>query len=183
MVRALIDGHKTQTRRLAWSLRDVGDNHTSVPTSWQSVKPGDRLWVRENFTRNKFVEGGLIYTADVVGKVHGRITPCIHMPRSLSRLTLVVVATKIEPLLQITEADAGAEGIVRIDRSLRRHGRLDGYGPPGTPPAAACSTRRNAFGALWCRLHGSQSWDDNPEVVVISFNVHRTNIDAMEKAA
>ena len=54
MVRALLDGHKTMTRRLAY--RD-GTEHYDPKTKrvvwpeslWQRVKRGDRLWVRENF--------------------------------------------------------------------------------------------------------------------------------------
>lgn len=44
---------KRQTRRLAWTVRDVNDNHVRVPTSWQRVKPGDWLWVRENIGARK----------------------------------------------------------------------------------------------------------------------------------
>lgn len=61
MVRALIrevehpgDG-KTQTRRLAWRSKEVAANdhilgstvsRSVVPSPWQKVKVGDRLWVR-----------------------------------------------------------------------------------------------------------------------------------------
>ena len=44
MVLALLGERKTMTRRLAWSA-------PRKPSSWQAVKPGDRLWVRENVWR------------------------------------------------------------------------------------------------------------------------------------
>lgn len=46
---------KTMTRRLAWQepriAVKIGDGPVEpimVPTIWQKVKPGDRLWVRES---------------------------------------------------------------------------------------------------------------------------------------
>lgn len=57
MVQALLTGRKTMTRRLALTSRRLHEESTpttyrstiKIMTSpWQNVKPGDRLWVREN---------------------------------------------------------------------------------------------------------------------------------------
>lgn len=95
MVLALLGGRKTQTRRLAWTLRrpkgenpppnkmwvqgpmgttpptvrladGVGAYYT--PSSWQKVNPGDRLWVRENCA--KISMGGAM-----IDTVHYPATP------------------------------------------------------------------------------------------------------------
>ncbi len=65
MVRALLEGRKSQTRRLAWRSTkwnpDIECKHGRYacpicdgagvkPTIWQKVKAGDRLWIRETHT-------------------------------------------------------------------------------------------------------------------------------------
>lgn len=207
MVRALLDGRKTMTRRLAWNENRLAREmevykaqmangmHLKVhPTIWQKVRPGDRIWVKENFCVAAIEKHSRkpipIYAADH-RPVDGSLEPIRgpkwkssrFMPRKYSRLTLVVTATRMERLQKISEADASAEGIVRIWRSLYRHGRMDGYGLDSTPPESAATTARNAFWELWDNLHGPGSWDADPDVVALTFTVHKANIDKMVKAA
>ncbi|WP_188260679.1 hypothetical protein [Azospirillum tabaci] len=126
MVRALLDGRKTQTRRLATS-----------PLA--KVQPGDRLWVRENFaTSDAYGDPAILgveYAADgstlayANGELHykehgcaqypGPWKPSIHMPRWASRLTLVVESMKVQRLQDISEEDARAEGATQRDTGFR----------------------------------------------------------------
>lgn len=240
MVRALLDGRKTMTRRLAWGPRfqkaidDEGGYpgwrwkcwspgecswpgkkslvrmalpaNTNMlighmaPSEWQKVKPGDRLWVRENLVPTTsgidFAEGGdecldlVAATTEQTAfwdrhalkrgdPINAPTVPSIHMPRWASRLTLVVTATKVERLQAISEPDAKAEGALYHDgrgigHSGWRHDPDHGY---------VFSSAAGSFADLWVRLHGPESWMANPEVVALTFTVHKQNIDSLARAA
>ncbi len=195
MVRALLDGRKTMTRRLAWTFRDVSDNHTKLPSPWQRVQPGDRLWVRENFGHCD--RGRTIYRADDIAKLARerewvswpKWTPSIHMPRRASRLTLTVTGTKTEALQDMPPDDAIAEGMKGItkDGKLVKYGLPDRDGLPGTdddgwPWHEWRISPVDAFEKLWRSLHGDEAWTVNPQVVALTFTVHKSNIDDMPKA-
>jgi hypothetical protein len=103
MVRAILEGRKTQTRRLA----------TNALNGWGRCAPGDRLWVREACAPGPDPAGGYIYRADSRDEDEpdpGRWTPSIFMPRSASRITLRVVSVHSENLQDISDADILAEG-------------------------------------------------------------------------
>jgi hypothetical protein len=184
MVRALLDGRKTQTRRTAWRwVKDRGDRHLSnddadgchQPSPWQRVQPGDTLWVRETWCPVADAQHGEAdwvdyrasprYAAPGVSHPAGweqcpgdpqalRWRSPIHMPRWASRLTLHVEAVRVERLWNMTEADAIAEGVTPSAQNLSGH--------PLTPHVAA-------FSDLWLKLHGPAAWASNPEVVVLTF--------------
>lgn len=170
MVRALLDGRKTMTRRLAWrddpDFLEVGEK--PKPSPWQRVQPGDRLWVRENFIKTP---AGPVYAADgsdhygAGGKI--KITPCIHMPRALSRLTLTVTAVKIHDLYYICHDDILREGVFQAAPNSWTAG-----------DNIYAGSAYAAFSGLWNRLHGKDAWDKMPEVVAITFTVEHRNIDA-----
>lgn len=188
MVRALLEGRKTMTRRLA--LRDgkpgsvaswIKDGKWVARSHWQRVKPGDRLWVRETWMPRAHYEVGgrttdLRFAADFKD-YQGKWRSPIHMPRWASRLTLVVTATKIEKVRNISEADAIAEG---IGRNPVQEGTWIAY--PERSSADGYMKATESFRSLWVDLHGAASWVDNVEVVALAFDVHKTNIDAMPKA-
>jgi hypothetical protein len=134
MVRALLAGTKTQTRR-AWPEQPPpGVQVAWVPgetSAGRYGKPGDRLWVREAFSGPHCMEktdelpamppgqwpqeSAIWYWADG-NPDYGdwtRPRPSIHMPRWASRITLEVTEVRVERLQDISEADAIAEGIER----------------------------------------------------------------------
>jgi hypothetical protein len=150
MVRAILDGRKTQFRIPCKGLGVFVDTETTMapPTlesdgSWvwpdgttlrcPFGAPGDVIWVRETFQYNGCetdADGSeswhITYRADPQAEEHsgmGWRSPAT-MPRWASRITLEVTDVRVERLQDITEADAVAEGL------LAREG--DGAGPgPG----------------------------------------------------
>lgn len=248
MVRALLEGRKTMTRRLAWrEVRedmilgeselmalekkgwvsfDGADELTTVgkPSPWQRVAIGARLWVREasafinnsEFDETSYWE----YRADTNGEAfpgewpeeekdnpdRPRWLPSIHMPRSASRLTLIVSGVKIERLADISNADAILEGCTARPACSGFQQRYEGwsmdwskvgqfskYGTGGPGPLQerdiSLASASTAFLGFINELHGGPKWncngkvplaDQNPFMVVLSFRVIKANIDAPE---
>lgn len=167
MVRALLDGRKTRTRRVVkpqpeWSCSPL--EFTNSPGVWAPNEaedyrrcpygvPGDRLWVRETWQR---VVPLLIdpttkyeYLATVRDGCHpARWKPSIHMPRVASRITLEVVRVRVERVQQITEADAIAEGCGRAE-------------------CGALAVLE--YCRLWNEINGPGAWAENPWVWVVEF--------------
>lgn len=196
MVRALWDGHKGQTRRLASSpMRRcaVGDR-LYVRENWQGLSPGDYVptkdWLYADF---RYAATDPLATAD--RDVRGYPwRPSIHMPRCASRLTLLVDDVRVEPLQAIVHDDAIAEGLSPITKDGRKikWGIPDRDGFPGTdddgwPWDQWKADPVEAYAALWDRLHRGEGerWEDNPQVLVLTFRAVRGNIDQLleERAA
>src|SRR5262249_31159627 len=151
-----------------------------VPSPWQNVVVGDRLWPRETWRADDFAPDDptrTIYQADAPADVLAETKriikwrPAIHLPRARSRLTLIVTAKKIEPLLDITEEDARKEGFTP--------GKLDdGFGPRDfgggytiESPGTFCSAA-GMFQEFWAKLHPQWDGFSSPEVVAITFKPH-----------
>mgnify|MGYP000644442201 CR=1 FL=1 len=158
MIRALLDGRKTQTRRV---LKPHGDTF-SAP----SYRRGDRLYVREA----AHIDGTSVnYRADHPGDSAGLgWRPSIHMPRWASRITLEITGVRVERLQDISPFDCEAEGVQRLPL------QDDQPQPWWTADVSAGPIlhSRSALGAyhrLWETINGPDSWDANPWVWVVEF--------------
>lgn len=209
LTRPVVEKRKRMTRRLAWRWSDqqlaFGEppERRCSPTIWQRVKPGDLIWVRETHWRWgrwqrslpdpdgpfkwRFIPmgpsrdqikyetpAGNTHVHRVPDRVGWWLRPAIFHPREFSRITLRVGATRMEPLLNITEDDAIAEGVVQIDAKT--------WGVPGSGCESFNGGPIGAFSSLWWSLHGLASWQENPEVVVVSFEPAIRNIDRLKEA-
>lgn len=202
---------KSMTSRLAWKPGGPPGSKKyfyGKPTPWQRVQVGDRLWVRENFwhygywavtnvvkTRYTFKPvtfpgGNLLHAAAqpvfLNDQQKGRfaqsepawhLRPNIFLPRAESRFTLVITGTKIRRLQAITEVECEREGLIYRDGMwICPHPEFPG-GWHATLGAKDC------FMWLWRKLHGDTSWEENPEIVALTFTVHKQNIDSLKIAA
>ncbi|WP_213160011.1 hypothetical protein [Pseudomonas aeruginosa] len=178
MVRAILEGRKTVTRRVMkpqptpsksgghyWpcnvhqSMLHVERELQNGEGCWCGLaeaacpfgEPGDRLWVRETFAD---IGCRLTFRADLEDGAHcsvTRWTPSLHMPRWASRILLEITAVRVERLHDITPNQCIAEGAWREkDKELGR----------GQEAIAA-------FADLWRSTGGD--WDANPWVWVVEF--------------
>lgn len=129
MVLALLDGRKTQTRRIVTDESLITLHADGSPAKAQPKcrfgQPGDQLWVRETWQAVKPSGIGYVLAEPIAGEceIHYRATadvctpqlpwrPSIFMPRWASRITLQVTNIRVERLQDISEADAKAEGVI-----------------------------------------------------------------------
>ena len=193
MIRALIAGAKTETRRLAVNARAA------------ALRPGQLVWVREAFRLEdnwdpappsallgtSFREMPVWHEADCGApsaktrsrwdRPFGRLRAAIHMPRWASRLTLEIRQARQEALQAIDDAGALAEGVARL-WDVKDEARFGVEIERGSWIAVAPSARQS-YAAFWDGLHGArgQRWADDPRVTVVAFTVHPLQIDALHK--
>lgn len=117
MVRAILDGLKSVTRRIA-----KYDEHGNIKGC--KYQTGDRLWVRETHCLH---DGQLVYLADYYPlKPPRKWRPSIFLPRLSSRINLEVVSVHRERLRDISEADAREEGFNSREEFLTYWDKLNG---------------------------------------------------------
>jgi hypothetical protein len=171
MVKAILEGRKTQTRRVIKPQPDYFEV-MGQPISWDKGalnppygKIGDRLWVRETFANLPYLHPlphhKISYRADGEIQMFGseKWKPSIFMPRWASRITLEVTGVRVERLQDISEEDAIAEGAPVEDF----------YGEwlvPDPMPQKPSQWYRD----LWDKINAKKCpWSSNPWVWVISF--------------
>lgn len=129
MVRAILEGRKTVTRRAVkfprgWNPKFTGYipdgavlyGSNNIPAAKSPVQVGDVLWVRETWSPVNVRPRRYIYKADVdrrIGEGVGlplRWHPSIHMPREAARIFLRVTDVRVERLKDITATQAMNEG-------------------------------------------------------------------------
>ncbi|EOZ9384266.1 hypothetical protein ACQYE4_000657 [Enterobacter bugandensis] len=183
MVRAILDGRKTQTRRpLKWKqtrFTEIGEREDGSKWPWSEDAEhvcdfwhpcpfgavGDRIWVRETWAeagagapdlklyRANYPEHVPTHYENVPPASDIRWTPSIHMPRWASRLTLEITGVRVERLQAITLGDICKE---------------IGCGLYDFRPA---TYGFQVWEELWKSIYGEENWQANPWVWVIEFKV------------
>ena len=214
MVRAILDGRKTQTRRVVKNVPDpdwepsviddlhgydsggalnpdkiVGYGACDSTGEWGVIcpygRPGDRLWVRENWGAADlcmedcetdpprmiaYRSDGAVrsfdpphdYKPGYFGLEDVKWRPSIHMPRWASRITLEVTSIRCERLTVISELDAQAEGVTHEEAG-------DYYCDQDEGVFGHRCCYRRGFERLFDSINGAGSWDKNPWVWVVEF--------------
>jgi hypothetical protein len=184
MVKAILEGRKTQTRRVVKNIElkegkvsgkvnftyqknkryEAGINvspenlnlpFTGIVDLCNYGKPGDLLWVRETWCFNGTY---YIFKSDHESMPF-RWKTSIHMPKSAARIWLMVEDIRVERLNDIREDDARNEGVLP---SLISTSHTVGL---------SC---KYSFAVLWESINGKESWNSNPWVWVIQFRVLST---------
>jgi hypothetical protein len=186
MVRAILNGSKTQMRRVVKPQPLGGVRHSPFfPSGLEDVHgreikskygiPGDRLWVRETFYVQAMLWADdhgpqpVHYVASTPDRrqVEDYVAkPSIHMPRWASRITLEITGVRIERVQQISEDDAKKEGAIWFDgRPVNHHGWRH------TSTCCLHPSARASFAFLWDSINAKRGygWEVNQWVWVIDF--------------
>lgn len=176
MVRAILNGRKTQTRRIvrlneSGRVKQIGglkNWHLDDANAVQACpygKLGDHLWVRETWAEIPDDGGTWIYRADDpddawkqesgVRWKSGRF-----MPRAASRITLEIAGVRVERLKEITDEGAKAEGVEAMAWTN------------GNGTLTMRYTPHSVFATLWDEINVKKApWESNPWVWVIEFKL------------
>ena len=205
MVRALLEGRKTQTRRIVkpQSSKPFCGISTDGVKWWTNddeagvIEPlrvpyavGYMLWVRETWgvgTRPCPVNGwrdGIEYRADDDGS--GGVLPLRSVDADLSEIkigwhpSIHMFRWASRITLRVTEVR-----VQRLQEISEEDARAEGCpvtwdGKPYDPPKSDSwqGYGRYSFCLLWNSINGPGAWEANPWVAAISFTVERRNIDA-----
>lgn len=198
MVRAILAGTKTQTRRV---VKPQPPSNCVRPMAYEGIwtweylrhgvhvgpmcpygGPGDTLWVRE--THASTAQAGdhasdarTVYRAtdpDWSTMSGWKWKPSIFMRRADSRISLRVTSVRVERVQDISEEDARAEGVQRMGATqLRMYGEGSRAGRAWVrytnTPTPWCDSARESFASLWCCINGRESWDANPWCWCVGF--------------
>lgn len=145
MVKALLGGRKTQTRRIVKPQPDiVAPDGNPVRNNQYMCCPygqtSDRLWVKETMVEQKGLP--CWYAADHTTRPTrpARLKPSICMPRNLSRITLEITGIRVQHVEDISEDDANAEGFASREEFLRLFYNINKRAPVNSNPWVWCLT-------------------------------------------
>lgn len=207
MVKAILEGRKTQTRRVMKPQPECIGALESTPggelvylyphgdgekTYFCKFPYAHQLWVRETWKDNenavyaeqvysrgrRHAAPRFIYKADQIAETHGDWKPSIFMPRQASRITLEVVNVRVERVQEITKEDAKAEGASNVWRwDAKRNAEHPEYFSRSVLNPYVAN-----YSVLWDEINAKRGfgWDVNPWVWVVEFKVLEVR-DAVSK--
>jgi hypothetical protein len=209
MIRALLAGTKTQTRRIikprgkgpSLFNGDWSDSYVLDPgnESWRKndirIEASDRLWVKETVRAEELPDGldGVRYLADDFFVPIGNTASAsiewlklhtIYGKKGASAPSIFM--PRWASRLTLTVTDVRVERLQDIsDADAIAEGITLSKEFPDRylTPAGDYAVPVIAYQRLWESINRPGSWDANPWIVAYTFTVHRQNIDAMSKEA
>ena len=165
MVQALLNGTKTQTRRLVNGTIPLGNFDETLKKS--ILKIGSIIWVRETFAKS-LNPNEFCYKADTDNPIYldknWKWKPSLFMPKSACRLFLEVTEIRIERLNEISESDAIEEGIEYSNEfGYKLYSKNSFF--------SKHLSASDSYMSLWELINGQNSWKENPFVWVYTFKV------------
>jgi hypothetical protein len=193
MIRALLEGRKTQTRRVIKA--QIYGHKFNPPHPIEQCpygQPGDLLWVRESFKkiasghiRNGMGEAryGVGYRVDGETQWQHHVTRIWDLSGQPDRGPMQFKEQPWKPSIHMprwaSRLTLEITG-VRVER-LRDISEADAVSE-ATQPKNTGGDPRAWFASTWEKIHSLKSWLDNPWVWVIEFKVHKQNVDQFLKA-
>ena len=197
MVRALLEGRKTQTRRILkirghktfsffgpsdtagydWHLRDSQrrwhDLRDAQLRQRLGYEPGDLIWVRETFNQSGFPWPNL---AQGLGRLHYQADPDHGWQPYWGRWRPSIHMPRWASRLTLLVTDVRVQRLQDISEADAVaegcRGFVSADGEDGTSP-------REEFQDLWNSLNADRGygWEANPWVCALTFEVHQGNIE------
>lgn len=210
MVRALIAGRKTQTRRAlnpqpgnhvwkyGWSREDGATWSDEAKSGRIPIWAGDRLYVREHWRTTYDID----WTVEALGRplkprefIPDK-TPVEYLADGENELggkdRRAMHMPRWASRLTLTVTDVQIERLQDIsDRGPQNDCTAEGvYHCDMRVPsyeewrdAGFHSAEKHMYRTLWESINGAGSWDANPWVVAYTFTVHHGNIDQIDREA
>lgn len=206
MVRALLAGRKTQTRRVlkpqpvylprgqitsaGWAWKGLeawpnADTFAAAAAQFSPYAPGDRLWLKEAW-RTVAQDDGFKPSELRADRLHiGYEADCGRGHISMTgRYRHARFMPRWASRLTLLVTDVLVQRLQEISEA---DARAEGFpitwdGRPYEPPSPDVDSwqgyGRASMCLYWNIIHGPGAWDKNPWVVALTFDVQRRNIDA-----
>lgn len=193
MVRAILEGRKTQTRRIvknpdsAISGCDISrliDQPSVIESDCPYGQPGDQLWVRESFSVRSFDPG---YSFSHEGGEDFEYGSCmVEYPDDGSKKRINDLCLDNDGIDEVAQAHRASKkksvpsihmprwaSRIQLDITGVRVERLQEISNEDIRAEGACKrsscTHRLDFQLLWESINGQESWQANPWVWVLEF--------------
>jgi len=203
MVRALLDGRKTQTRRVAkfvspdgdgWHIHNsgggmLGADDDAVRVSGPDYAPfavGDRLWVKETWRAGRGYDGARPRDMAPFSRIWFEADDCNDNADAISRKARPsIFMPRWASRLTLTVTAVRVERLQDISRAdaiaegltLASNVLEEFWRWPEPHHENLWLSPPAAYRHLWNAINGAGAWNANPWVVAVSFDVRKGNID------